>query len=498
MRKCFLLILVILISLPTLATKYVIYMGDALLGFEEVVFVNNQVITNTEINASGQKLLFSQTLAFKGNQPELYQANLNNQVSITGTLKGNSATFTVAKQSRTFRGKGLYPVENNTFFLWSYIFQDAPSQIVVPSQLLMLKANYSAWAPGPYNTKVRQVNVGQLAVFGYFFEDKLVRLSIPTQGLECYLQDWETVFKKQQDINYRSIPVVISRENDLLHGELDLPKNTGQFPVLLLLSGSGPQDRDNNSPPEMNNSLFKHLTRYLIANGYGVLRFDDRGTGKSTGNHMNKDLQTLIEDSVKAIDYLKTRTDVKKIGILGHSEGGVIATKLAANRDDIAFLILLATPSQSLDQILLEQLNSQLGIPNLSAQNRKYLEGLLDLTKTSLGLAKKGQAITPLGFTGPYLKQHMETDTGKLASLVTQPVLILQGEADLKVLPHHAEDLRRAFQKSTGIKVITYPHLTHYFTPSPLNNPKFGIEEVFQSPEKIYLDIVDWLLSSKL
>ncbi len=137
MRKCFLLILVILISLPTLATKYVIYMGDALLGFEEVVFVNNQVITNTEINASGQKLLFSQTLAFKGNQPELYQANLNNQVSITGTLKGNSATFTVAKQSRTFRGKGLYPVENNTFFLWSYIFQDAPSQIVVPSQLLI-------------------------------------------------------------------------------------------------------------------------------------------------------------------------------------------------------------------------------------------------------------------------------------------------------------------------------------------------------------------------
>ena len=494
MKKYFVFLVVLLFSLSTFAENFLIYSGDAILGQEEVVFSDNKVITKTNLNVLGQKLSFEQTLIFKNNRPESYYSNLNNQVNISGNITKDSAIYTVANQSRTFRGKGLYPLENNTFYLWSYVFLDAPEQIVVPSQLLALKVNYSKWVNGPFGTQIRQINIGQLGVIGYFFENKFIRLSIPLQNIDYIHEDWLSVFRDEQTDQVKTEAITLKRGNDLLAGELNLPDNKESFPVILLLSGSGPQVRDNNSPPEMTNSIFKHLSTKLTSSGYGVLRFDDRGMGKSSGDHMKQDFETLVEDAALAVELLQKRPDVSQIGILGHSEGGIIALKLAADNDIIDFCILLATPSTSLDQILKEQLKAQMDLEYLSSQEKKYLEELLVLVENSLDLAKKGADLTPLGFTGAYLRQHMQTDPLKYAELVTCPLLILQGEADIKVLPHHAYSLKSAATKSSSVEVITYPYLTHYFTPSPLDNPAFDLNQAFKTPDKIYDDIVNWLI----
>jgi uncharacterized protein len=133
----------------------------------------------------------------------------------------------------------------------------------------------------------------------------------------------------------------------MLAGELNKPDTAGQFPVVVLLSGSGAQDRDCKIGQH---KPFLILTQYFISKGYAVLRFDDRGAGKTKGHMptmMASTSEDLANDVVLMVDWLKNRTDIdtQSIGLLGHSEGGMIAPMVSAKRQDIAFLILLAAPA---------------------------------------------------------------------------------------------------------------------------------------------------------
>jgi len=492
-KHIYIFLLIAIFSLGCFGEEYLIYSGDALLGSEKVTIIENKVITKTTMNISGLKLTYNQTLTLIDGKPSKYQSNINGQVNIFGTILQDSATFTVANQSRTFRGKGLYPLENNTFYLWSYVFSDAPEQLVIPSQLTEVRAIYSPWQNGPFQTQIRQVNISQLALIGYFSEEKMIRFTIPMQNIDVIHEDWVKVFREEEKVEMTSETAVLKRGDDLLHGELNIPANRANFPVLLLLSGSGPQDRDNNTPPEMTNSLFKNLSITLTSLGIGTLRFDDRGIGKSTGDHMAQDFETLVQDAREALEFLKKRADISKIGILGHSEGGIISLILAAEEDDLAYCILMAAPSTPLDEIMVEQLNAQKNLPGLTANDINSLDEVLKIVNNSLELAKNGAETTPLGFTGKYLRDHLKVKPLEYASKVACPVLILQGDSDVKVLPHHAKDLENALVNAK-VKVVNYQYLNHYFTSSPLNNPEFNLESAFTTPDKVYKDIATFLL----
>ncbi|WP_338733930.1 alpha/beta hydrolase family protein [Mangrovimonas cancribranchiae] len=134
--------------------------------------------------------------------------------------------------------------------------------------------------------------------------------------------------------------------NITLAGTLTLPSKEGTFPVAILISGSGPQDRDETF---MGHKPFLVLADHLTKQGIGVLRFDDRGQGASTGDFGNATTEDFSKDVLSAIAYLKTRKDVdkKNIGLIGHSEGGIIAPLAANNTNDVAFMVLLASTSIS-------------------------------------------------------------------------------------------------------------------------------------------------------
>ena len=170
-------------------------------------------------------------------------------------------------------------------------------------------------------------------------KEKLARPQEPKKPYSYY----------SEDITFENKKAGIS-----LSGTLTLPNKEGVFPVVILISGSGPQNRDEEL---LGHKPFLVLSDYLTKNGIAVLRYDDRGTALSKGDFKNATSADFAIDVESAIAYLKTRKEInkKKIGLIGHSEGGLIAPMVANKSKDISFIVLLAGPGLKGDEILLLQ-----------------------------------------------------------------------------------------------------------------------------------------------
>ncbi|WP_445357438.1 alpha/beta hydrolase family protein [Microbulbifer sp. ANSA002] len=151
-----------------------------------------------------------------------------------------------------------------------------------------------------------------------------------------------------EDVNFKN-----KETSNLISGTLTKPASRIKA-TAVLISGSGPQDRDE--------SLFGHkpfavIADHLTRQGYAVLRYDDRGVGGSSGSHQTATTKDFASDTSAAVDYLNSRSDLPqgKTGLIGHSEGGMIAPMVASRRDDIAFAILLAGPAVKIPTMLADQ-----------------------------------------------------------------------------------------------------------------------------------------------
>ena len=179
------------------------------------------------------------------------------------------------------------------------------------------------------------------------------------------------------------------KANISLAGTLSLPKKEGNYPVVVLISGSGAQNRDEEI---LGHKPFLILSDYLTKNGIGVLRFDDRGFGKSTGDFKTATSEDFATDVESAIDYLKTRKEIikSKIGLIGHSEGGLIAPLVASRSKDVFFIVMLAGPGIPGGELLALQQNliakasgaSETDINKSVADNKKLFEMVANSTNT--------------------------------------------------------------------------------------------------------------------
>jgi fermentation-respiration switch protein FrsA (DUF1100 family) len=139
-----------------------------------------------------------------------------------------------------------------------------------------------------------------------------------------------------------------------LAGTLTLPEKKGHYPAVVLISGSGPQNRDEEL---LGHKPFLVIADFLTRHGYAVLRYDDRGTGSSKGEFKGATTVDFAQDASAAADYLRSveEIDTTRIGLIGHSEGGVIAPIVASERKDVAYIIMMAGPGLTGEQILLLQ-----------------------------------------------------------------------------------------------------------------------------------------------
>lgn len=163
-----------------------------------------------------------------------------------------------------------------------------------------------------------------------------------------------------------------ARHSIQFSGTLEIPKGKKTFPTVILVSGTGPQDRNGTMA---GHPIFKTIAQHLVASGIAVLRADDRGTGATTGRYDTSSTADFADDALAAVQYLKSRKDIKgKIGLAGHSEGGAIVCIAAAKSKDVDFVVSIAGLAAP-------------GLTALKAQNRAIVnttKGISDLKKVRL------------------------------------------------------------------------------------------------------------------
>ena len=166
------------------------------------------------------------------------------------------------------------------------------------------------------------------------------------------------------------------KSGNKLAGTLTLPRSPGPHPAVLLITGSGPQDRDE---ALLGHRPFLVISDYLTRRGIAVLRVDDRGVGKSTGKFAEATTVDFAADARASVDFLKARKDIdpKQIGLIGHSEGGIIAPMLASESSDIAFIVMLAGPGVTGEEILVAQqylIARAMGTPEETAEKDRGMQ----------------------------------------------------------------------------------------------------------------------------
>ncbi|MGA9363284.1 MAG: alpha/beta fold hydrolase [Bacteroidota bacterium] len=310
-----------------------------------------------------------------------------------------------------------------------------------------------------------------------------------------------------------------------LAGTLTLPSSAGPFPAVVLITGSGPQDRDE---ALLGHKPFLVLSDYLTRQGIAVLRCDDRGTGKSTGKFGGATSVDFAGDAMAALAYLKSRKEVRadKMGLIGHSEGGMIAPMVAAESNDVAFIVMMAGPGVPGDKLILEQVTlitramgkSEKEIQKQHELNRKIYDVVesgedsaavaselrtLILSAADSTALKNPQANNAAinariaQVTSPWFKYFLTYDPRPTLKKVRCPVLAINGEKDLQVPPKQNLPEIQAALQAGGNKDFTIrelPGLNHLFQAATKGTPDeyAKIEETI-SPTALKL-IGDWIL----
>lgn len=309
----------------------------------------------------------------------------------------------------------------------------------------------------------------------------------------------ESILKRPQTpqppFNYKIEDVTFTNpiDKNTLAGTLTTPINTKTFPVVVLISGSGQQNRDS--------EIFGHKSFWVIADdfakkGIGVLRVDDRGTGSSNGATMTMTTQNFAEDTNAAVTFLSQK-GFKNIGLIGHSEGGIIAPMVASKNPTVKFIISMAGPGIPTDELLVLQSNAiakaagatEEELKSSEATNRKIYSLVKNYNGTDLQAEVKKIFIADMQKlpkeqqpSAEEIAKNAEQESAKIAipwftyfmkinpdaywSKLKIPVLALNGSKDLQVISkENLAGIKASLEKAKNkkIEMVEFPNLNHLF-----------------------------------
>ena len=402
--------------------------------------------------------------------------------NITAIENGYSTTLDVPAQ-----GAFDFPVDETTFL-------DGHLQLTMSS----MDASYSG-------TLKDGAIEGEFTQHGMTFPLNLVKAEKKEQK-KTRPQDPQPPF----DYHIEEVTFVNEKEGNTLVGTLTIPKGEGPFPAMVLVSGSGQQDRDEEL---MNHRPFWVIADYCALHGIAVLRYDDRGIGGSTGEVENATSLDFSYDAEAAFDYLRNRKEINasKVGILGHSEGGIINFMVSARRPEVAFLVSLAGPSVNGIEVLKEQQAALLRASGMSEEmvqfngnanarmfdiieasnDREEADSLIRQLVKGWGYNEELTEQTVSQMTMPWMYYFLRYDPTEAIVKTNCPALLLNGSKDLQVI---ASQNLPAYEKiiadygKTNLTLRELPDLNHLFQHCETGSPNeyFEIEETI-SPEVLEL-----------
>lgn len=326
----------------------------------------------------------------------------------------------------------------------------------------------------------------------------------------------------RENIKFRNNKAAIE-----LAGELTMPAKEGLYPAVILISGSGPQNR--------NEEVFGHkpflvIADYLTRKGIAVLRFDDRGIAESEGDFKSATSFDFATDVEAAVAYLQTRKEIdgKKIGLIGHSEGGLIAPIVATQSNAVDFIVLLAGPgipgaellymqseligrasgldeqelatSLSINKSIYDQVVQSTDLDTFRADFKIYLKKLVQEHPEMLeksGLSEDDFLNSLFSqIASPWMYTFLRYDPRPVLAKVKCPVLALNGAKDLQVPAEiDIKNIEKAVKDGGNDNITTaiLPNLNHLFQDCDKGTPAeySDIEETF-SPKALAL-MADWI-----
>jgi pimeloyl-ACP methyl ester carboxylesterase len=327
---------------------------------------------------------------------------------------------------------------------------------------------------------------------------------------------------------YQAVDVGYPSGSVKLAGTLTIPAGAGPFPAAIMITGSGPQDRDE---ALMQHKPFWVIADHLSRRGVAVLRLDDRGVGGSTGNSTRATLEDFANDVLAGVAFLKERKEIdgKHIGVIGHSEGGVVGPFAAAKSSDIGFVVMLGGTGVDGQNVLYAQaaaIARASGAPEPAiAQNRELQKMFFDVfraeadekaaaatlwanwVKIKAGMPEAQRKIADstdgtmrsqiAQFNSPEMRSFLFHDPAAVLRKLKMPVLALNGSRDVQVLPE--QNLPAIVQALAAggngdFTVTELPGLNHLFQHCRLCTPnEYGeIEETF-APEALEI-VSEWIL----
>ncbi|SFS58799.1 alpha/beta hydrolase family protein [Sphingobacterium wenxiniae] len=302
-----------------------------------------------------------------------------------------------------------------------------------------------------------------------------------------------------------------------LAGTITMPRSEGKFPAVVLVTGSGPQDRNSEI---FGHQIFKVVADYLTRNNIIVLRYDERGIGQSKGNYTTSTINEFSKDVISAVDFLKSqeKVDVNRVGIIGHSEGGLIATLIAGQHSaDIDFIGVLAGPAISIDSLMVLQAYE---IGKNAGMSENYLEQVRNINRKNYALVKSDlsaehaylqilentEVIIPdptqsqkdeiKMMMRPAYRYFMRIDPVPFIQQIKIPVYAAFGGKDIQVpFAPNMESLSDNLPKNDRHLLKVYDGLNHLFQKAETGavSEYVEIEETFN--EVVLSDLAGWINS---
>lgn len=314
-----------------------------------------------------------------------------------------------------------------------------------------------------------------------------------------------------------------ARANISLAGTLTLPNNAHDAPAVVLISGSGPEDRDESISGQ---KPFATIADYLTRRGIIVLRYDDRGVGESTGTFADATIEDFASDAKAAVAFLQSRpeVDAREIGLIGHSQGGVVGPLVAIRNPAVAYLVLLAAPATDMRELLLSQrrvagilrgdrmstlaqaepLLNNLYAATASAPDRARAQARISSMLTPSALAQLGVSPTlkdaVVGqMTGDWLRSLLRYNARATLHALTTPILALNGSLDRQVeASENIAAIRAATATNPNVTARILPGLNHLFQPA--HSGTMGeYAEIHESFSPIVLSMIgDWITTNAI